>query len=82
MGEFLQRPVIAQPGRSGGQPGQNQENPAFFTDLRNSLLGACHKNHKPRHAYYDHRGENEDVTVYDAAFYPTENLKGGLSQKP
>ncbi len=22
-------------------------------------------------------GENEDVTVYDAAFYPTENLKGG-----
>ena len=59
----LQRLIIAKPRSAGGQPGQDEEEPAFAADLPQPRLGAGEEHHSPGKGQHD-GGADEPSKLY------------------
>ena len=58
--------VVAQPRRAGGQPGQDEEQPAFPADLRDAALGVGEEHHAPGHGHHHHGADGGGQVGVDA----------------
>ena len=59
----LQRTVVTKPGCAGSKAGQDEKDPAFSSDRKDSVLSMSEEYHSPGH-HYDYNGSNRGCQIW------------------